>query len=300
MPRRTFTQALKRLEELAQQDKLTHFEMGDVALDQIPMSSPDAGNGKVTAMAEAAGLTTSALLERRFVASRVPLTARAAGVSWSVYWEVATESDDDARRQLLDMVAQPNPATESRRWTVSTIRVHMGKKAITHTNSEPLAARLAFASDDEKIEAATALLNDMAVAETAMDTGTRLGQRAYDLREEHDRRVLEATRKMVEDTEQRDQGDPVVQKLEELRAINELTGVYADAATKATALLLKIHDFPKRDDDPLASQVFLSDATKRLMAVIDATDDMIAGRKQGLGDSWADAFFAQVLKEAKG
>jgi hypothetical protein len=294
MPYRSFPQALSRLRELAQQDKLTHFEMGDVSLDQVALGATEPE--RLKQMAEAAGLTNVQLEQRRLVAARVPLGWRSDEVSWSVYREIVKHTtEEDTVRGLCAVVAQPNPTTESKRWTASSIRVLMGLDPIMHTGTEPLAQRLASAPIAQKIEAATVLLNDLAVAEEAMNTGTRLGQRTYDLREEHDRRVTEATRRMVRDTEQRDNADPVVQKLTQMQAVNDLTGVYADAAAKATDLLHIIHQLPPAGDDPLADRVFLTEAIDRLKATIEATEDLLAGRAQGV-----DAFFASVMKEARG
>jgi len=279
----TFAQALARLADLAQQEKLTRFEMGDIALDQVPYALDGVNNGsqdKLERMADASGLTLTQLEQRRFTSSRVPPTSRVVGVSWSVYREIANEGIAEERARLLDLVAQPHPTNERGRWTVTSLRVEMGRPPIQHTGSEPLAQRIQTAPLAERVAALDALRLDPEVRQEV-------------------RRQEEALARppAAEDVPSGVDTTRVEQKLDLWQARAQMEAMLDRFIRDAAAVLPRITSLPDPAHDPWATAQFLRSRLASARTVIDRIESLLSTGKVG-GD--VDDFFAKVLSESNG
>jgi len=141
MARKSFDQSVVRIRQLDASEGQVAFEMGDEVLDQAPIGLDGVNNGSSEVLARLAtetGVEQKTLEERRFVSSRVPPTARAVGVAWAVYRQIAYVSDELERARLFTQVATERPTQlvdgewvtpRQNRWTVDAIRTHIGLKA---------------------------------------------------------------------------------------------------------------------------------------------------------------------------
>ena len=197
----TFEEGVRRLKALAVRAAQTAFEMGDVALDVVPLGVDHTNNGSgqtLVDLAEQAGIDANTLRERRFVASRVPDASREASVSWSAYREIANGVPDEAKRLLLfEKIRTTKPDTISGRWTVSAVRVLMGRQAIYHP-AEPLDQHLANASPGQKVEVVKTLLTDQTVRDAFTKPGGSLAPEVEALAEEQEIRKTQADAPLYE------------------------------------------------------------------------------------------------------
>jgi hypothetical protein len=172
--RLTWTEVVGRLRAYDEKRGRISFDMGDLALAVVPMGDDHARTGateRLTALADAAGVSLRMLEQRRQVSHGTPEGTRVPSVAWSAYREVALTAPAEERPRLLEMLATtapPRGASVSGRWTVSALRVALGKPAILHV-SEPLEARLDRATVAEKLEAMDALQDDPAVSQAVVD-----------------------------------------------------------------------------------------------------------------------------------
>src|SRR5262245_12494663 len=148
MPRMSFARAVERLKEIDLAETRGSWEMGDIALEMVPMGADHARNGageKVRVLAEAAGITYDALRIRRDVSHAFPDPTRVGSVSWSVYRELLNVKQEKRDELVALLKSDEKPDTPSGRWTVSAMRVRMGLGAILHV-SEPVSEHVQRAS----------------------------------------------------------------------------------------------------------------------------------------------------------
>lgn len=112
------------------------LEQGDLILKLIPLGrrgQPNGGKEALLALSLATGIDATTLRDRRYVSSRVPNALRNAFATWSAYHEVARVTDDNEREALLARMMEPNPETESRRWTVDAVREALDRPPRDHS-----------------------------------------------------------------------------------------------------------------------------------------------------------------------
>jgi hypothetical protein len=115
---------VERVMALDKQEGNVAFEMGDLILEDIPWGEDGAHNGAEEAMrryADLSGVGYETIRDRRKTSARVPPGARAPGVPWTTYREVAKQANG-AVQHLLDHMGEFAPATKSGRWTQDAIQ----------------------------------------------------------------------------------------------------------------------------------------------------------------------------------
>lgn len=152
----TIDEAAERLKALEAADSSNAFEMGDIVLAAVPMVETERDEdteGQAFAgaaslfkdqgvtealkeLAEKAGMSWTTLKDRRTVASRIPVAARAATGAWRVF-RVIAYIEPAQRAELLALVQQPNPDREDGRWTEKAIRAHLPKGDGDSVGSKP-------------------------------------------------------------------------------------------------------------------------------------------------------------------
>lgn len=286
MARRSFDQAVSRIRQLAENEGMTAFEMGDEALDQCPMAQPNMRNAsevKLAELAEASGVPFTTLENRRFVSSRVTPAFRNAGVPWQVYANVARVGDATKRQDLLvrllsfDFTAEPtlivNGALRTKRWwTIDAIMSHLGETPPNPQLGSDALLKRAFreASPEQIIDALEQ---------------PEIRRAVYQGLHEREQHVAERTERIAE-------ADPVSRQFDQQQAMLDLQK-WVDVLRRHIAqlhgdILPRLGRAPDRD--PLAMRRFLAEA---LADLDEATAPVRTFVDSGTTD--IDRFLSEVL-----
>jgi hypothetical protein len=280
-PEAVFRVVVEKLKVLQAREAASAFEMGDLLAEILPVAEAgESLTGRVPALdayAEAAGIDVGVLQQRRFVAGRVPPFYRAEGIAWSTYREVSGLEEAERLRVIRTIQNDP-PGTISGRWTVSAVRVLMGRPPIVHTG-EPLRERIARAPAAQKLAALDELMGDPEVRALADDQAAQKRAAQADA----DAKVL-AT-------------DPIARKLDAWAARAQLERLFDDFVRRAAAILPRIEELPDPANDPWATAQLLRARLAAVRGVADRVNGLLATSRVG-GD--VDEFFRRVLAEQGG
>lgn len=299
MPKRSFAEALSRLAELAERNARTQFEIGDIANDQIEYverRGPNGNGPKLQRMADAAGISPEALEQRRRVAHYVPLLTRVSNVSWSVYREIVTGAGGAGERErLIRLVAQPTD-TERGAWTVARLRVEMGRSPVLHAQTEPLTTRIAYATPEDKREAAVALLNDPSVRRDINDLDTPVSKAFGDASLGRERSLQEWTREREAGAAAARARDPLTKPMDAAQALTDLEDAMERFVLKVADVFPRVTGMPDPARDPWARAVFMRQLVARVRGAADQIESLLnTGTPSGDIDNWV----AEVLAAGK-
>jgi hypothetical protein len=204
---RTWSDAVRLLRELDGRETAAQFEVGDIVLEQAPLSQDGVNNGGyevIQRLSDETGISFNTLIERRKVASRFTPNVRTLGVSYSVFVTIAVREDPSERQRLLEMIATTPATSKSGRWTVDLLRQYLGVRPTRFPPPEeatPESKRAAFAD----------LAADPDVVTEAARFGSPTSRALGELERQRDTLRQEAQERAT-------QSDPVLKRIDQLVA----------------------------------------------------------------------------------